>query len=844
MSSGTELQDAGAEPGNGADLEVRADERGGPVGQIQDFLGLVTRPSRWREVRLFASPARSALSRRPTDVVLFIGALLTLLVLSMTIGVTPTGFEAAVVDLQANFPDFLDPLWQILYDALTVWAVFLLIVALVRRHWVLLVHELIAGASAFLLALLIARLVEGSWPSFNGVVTTTSPTSYPALRLAVAVALASAASPHLSRPFRYLGRWLVALAMLSGLLLGASRPWGIPAAFSLGIAVAAGIHLAFGSPGGRPSLRQVRLALADLGVDAEPSGQASLRGAGVAVVDARTADGTPLLLKVYGRDAWDGQLITTFWRLLWYRGTDVVLSLTRLQQVEHEAFLTLLAQHRGAPVTPVAAAGRSSVGDAILAVEVPGARLTDLDPTTIDDARLASLWTALRDLHGSGVAHGRIDNDRILIDPSGQPRFADFGEALVVSDVEPVLADRAQMLVTTALLVGHERATAAAIAAIEPDGVAEVIPFLQPAALSGALRDRIVEKHFDLDDLRKEAASAADTEIPELRRLRRVTWGSVLLAVFLFVAGYYLVSSLADIGWSNIVDALQEASLPIVLVALVLAQVPRVTQSFSVMAIAPTRLALGRVHRTPVRHHVREPRHAVDRGPGRPQHPVLPKGRCLTGHRRGGRSARRVRGLHRPDHAPRHGAPLRARHHPAQPLERKRFGQPRPHPHPRRHHRGGRSADPVGGEAITGVGVRHAPDVWVTAHKLRSPRAVVQLLLANVVTELLFASRCGRSCGPSVSTCRYADVDRSSTAVALFAGLMPVPGGIGVTEAALTAGLRRRRRSRRHRLRRRPHLPPGLFYLPPIWGFFAFRWLQRRRTCKRNHPVGPVPTEM
>src|SRR5262249_21384144 len=181
------------------------------------------------------------------------------------------------------------------------------------------------------------------------------------------------------------------------------------------------------------------LALADLGIDAEPIGQASIRGAGVAVVDARAADGTPLLLKVYGRDAWDGQLITTFWRFLWYRGTDVVFSLTRSQQVEHEAFLTLLAERRGAPVTPVAAAGRSNSGDAVLAVEVRGTRLTDLDASTVDDRVLSAMWTALRELHGSGVAHGRLDTDRILIDPSGQPRFADFGEAVVVNDVEPIL---------------------------------------------------------------------------------------------------------------------------------------------------------------------------------------------------------------------------------------------------------------------------------------------------------------------------------------------------------------------------------------------------------------------
>src|SRR6266540_193736 len=124
---------------------------------------------------------------------------------------------------------------------------------------------------------------------------------------------------------------------------------------------------------------------------------------------------------------------------------------------------------------------------------------------------------------------------------------------------------------------------------------AEVIPYLQPAALSAGLRDGVVEADLALEAFRQQVAGATLAEIPELRRLRRITWGSVLLAAFMFVAGYFLISSLADIGWDNIVDSLKDASLPIVLVALVIAQLPRVTQSFSVMAVSPTPLPLGRV---------------------------------------------------------------------------------------------------------------------------------------------------------------------------------------------------------------------------------------------------------
>ena len=87
---------------------------------------------------------------------------------------------------------------------------------------------------------------------------------------------------------------------------------------------------------------------------------------GVVYVRARDATGTELDVKIYGRDAWDGQLLVSLWRFIWYRDGGPTLAVTRLQQVEHEAFLTLLAERRGAEVHPVVAAGADSIGDALL----------------------------------------------------------------------------------------------------------------------------------------------------------------------------------------------------------------------------------------------------------------------------------------------------------------------------------------------------------------------------------------------------------------------------------------------------------------------------------------------
>ena len=51
-------------------------------------------------------------------------------------------------------------------------------------------------------------------------------------------------------------------------------------------------------------------------------------------------------IEVYGRDAADARLLTKAGRFLLYRDSGPILAITRLQQVEHEAFLTLRPARR------------------------------------------------------------------------------------------------------------------------------------------------------------------------------------------------------------------------------------------------------------------------------------------------------------------------------------------------------------------------------------------------------------------------------------------------------------------------------------------------------------------
>lgn len=65
--------------------------------------------------------------------------------------------------------------------------------------------------------------------------------------------------------------------------------------------------------------------------------------------------------------------------------------------------------------------------------------------------------------------------------------------------------------------------------------------------------------------------------------------------------------------------------------------------------------------------------------------------------------------------------------------------------------------------------------------------------------------------------------------MALLSGLLPIPGGIGVAEGGLTFGLVRAGMPEEVAFAAVMLYRMSSFYLPPIWGFFAMRWLERRR---------------
>ena len=385
---------------------------------------------------------------------------------------------------------------------------------------------------------------------------------------------------------------LVGGSFLSAIALGGTLPMGAIAAIAIGTAAGTIVHLIFGSPGGRPTAQQVAVALADLGFDTVDVEPARLQTRGVAVMRATTSVGGTLLVKIYGRDAWDGQLLSTIWTTLWYRDEAPTLTFSRLQQVEHEAFVTLLAERADVPVLPVVAAGPVA-NDALLVVETNGVQLSAAGGAT--DAMLDDLWRGVGRMHRAGIAHGALDAERLFLQPDHTLVIGDFGRATGLASDADVQADRAQLLVTSALALGSDRAIAVAARALDDSALTGLLPYLQEAALSRSSRAALEASELDLDSLREAAASAAATEVPDLVPLRRVTWGSLLQLVLIGIAAWVVISTIAGVGVDTIADELSTADWTWLLFALAVAPLVQIFGAFSTIGAALMAVRYGPV---------------------------------------------------------------------------------------------------------------------------------------------------------------------------------------------------------------------------------------------------------
>jgi uncharacterized membrane protein YbhN (UPF0104 family)/tRNA A-37 threonylcarbamoyl transferase component Bud32 len=695
--------------------------------------------------------------------------------------------------------------------------------ALIRRRWLLARDVLIALALVLVLSGILGQIVDSEWVQLD--VHVLSHWGFPELRLASVAAVIAVSRPELVRPIRLFALWLLALAAVGALALEIATPSEALAGLALGLGAGAVVRVAFGSPLGVPPLERVQAALAALDVQVADLRIAERQRIGYAEYLGQDGDG-PLKVRVLGRDAQDTQRVARRWRLLAYRDPPRSSPIGRLEQVEHEALTTMMAAQAGVRVPRVVAVGVGRQDDAVLVTRQEDVAPLELaSPDQVGDELLEELMQQVARLHEAGIAHGRLNASNVIV-VDGEPVLVDFSAATLGAPQATLDIDVAELLVACCVLVGPERTLATAVEAGWADAVSRVLPYLQRAALTPHLRDLARAHEVDLKELRAAAAEATGVPEPELAQLRRIRPRDVLTMAALVFAAYLIISQLAQIGFGTIARELGDAQPVWVLVALLLAQSTFVGNGVSVRGAVPAPL------------------------------PLLPcvvlqaamKFVNLTVPSSAGRIAMNLRflqqlGVSRPQALaagavddlsntivqaglfllvlPFVGASVEVEFHGKAPDARllAALGVALlvsalvvafvPKVHDR--------VVPGVKSALSGL--------WSVA---RDRRKRVELFGGTGAAELLYAISLGATCLAYGVHLNVAQLVFVNTSAAVLAGLIPVPGGIGAAEAAISAGLIAMGVDQSIAFAVALTQRLSTFYLPPIWGYFGLRWLERK----------------
>jgi uncharacterized membrane protein YbhN (UPF0104 family)/tRNA A-37 threonylcarbamoyl transferase component Bud32 len=522
------------------------------------------------------------------------GILLAVLVARATRLIGTTSVD--VIQLFSSLPGGLIPEFRSLQAVGTLWALGLVVVAaVVGRRWRLARDLLLAGVVAWGLSRVLGSDVVGQIGLHASLRTLThsgGTPNFPTVRLAVLVAVVATAGPYVARPTRRLGQVLVVAFVVAGMYAGTAYPDDLVAALVVGWGIAAAVHLVFGLPAGRLTSLQLSGALADVGIAAQPVRLSPHQEPDATTFESADQSG-PLEVKVIGRDQLDAQLLAKAWRFVAYKEPAPALQVTRVQQIEHEACMTLLAGSAGVHAPRVVFVGPAGPAVAVLIVRpLQGVSLADVEASAVTDPLLTQLWQQVALLHAAGIAHGALDAAHVVCSECG-PGILSFATASTARSGYRQAKDVAELLAATAGIVGDERAVAVCADVLGDLTIKTALPFLQPAALRRHTRsalddDRGVRDH--LDGLRRLIASRLGIDPPAVRQLQRLRPASVLLAASTLVAVVALLDRVGDP--SNVWEVTRHADWGWTVVALAVSLASNLPYAVALMGTLPLRIPL------------------------------------------------------------------------------------------------------------------------------------------------------------------------------------------------------------------------------------------------------------
>lgn len=529
--------------------------------------------------------------RRPRDVVTaVVGGLLVAWAISTT-GSVPE-WTINLSELVAASPHWVQVLLGIGYLVSLVYALVVTIgLVLGGRERIEAIRDVILVTVGTLgMAVVLSLMVNGAMPYILPEIDLQDPVpQFPVTRVALVTAILLVAAPYVTRPLRRLGWLAILVTGVASVALSYGSPIHTAGSFGVGLLTAGLLLVAVGTPRGYPSPESVSQGLESMGVPNHGPRQASRQDWGLVRFVAEDATGAALEIKVHGRDSFDSQLAAKLWRTMIYREIGRTVSFSRLQAVEHEALVSLMAARAGVPVPELRAVGSASAEVALIAFDGGGVPLLDLEETQITDDILVELWETVAGMHGFNISHGQLRSTSFRL-VEGRPMLTDLGLGSLAPGDDDRAGDVIELLFSLALVVGAERAAATAHRGLGSEALVEALPYLQVPAVSAASRRQVDKPKRLVAALNDEVLRLTGVEKPEPVEVRRVTLKSLVTVGLVLLVGSALIPLVTGVDYAEIWDVLEEADWALIVAAVLVGHTQFFPQATSTMFAVITKL--------------------------------------------------------------------------------------------------------------------------------------------------------------------------------------------------------------------------------------------------------------
>jgi len=391
------------------------------------------------------------------------------------------------------------------------------------------------------------------------------------------------------RPWSVLSVIVIGSVMIVTVLSSAIALAGMLISITIGWGIGLIARYAFGTPTSRPSGVAIAQALERGGypVITLLAQDTTRRGRRYQAV---TRNGAVMRVTVFDRDMEGAGIVKAAWTAVRLREDQARGRFNMRRAVDHAALTSFAAQAAGAPEPRLLMASEINEDSYLLAYEyIDGSILRDVDEVT--DTDLEQTWRAVRTLHEHQISHRALDSSNLIRSEDGAIWLVGHdGGAIAASDVS-LRIDLAELLVTLAMLTNVERAVRTGRTVLGVAGLSRALPALQPVALSAPTR-RAVRKHKGLlVELRDSLIEFGTSDGVEPIQLQRIKPRTLVLAVVGTVAGYVLLTQLADV---DLVQLFKTADWRWAVAALLFSLITYAGAAWSLAGFVPENIPLHR----------------------------------------------------------------------------------------------------------------------------------------------------------------------------------------------------------------------------------------------------------